>query len=339
METTQLGRTGITVTRTSFGVLPLQRTELTEAVRILRRAFDAGITFYDTARAYSDSESKIGAALSGVREQIIIATKSAASTHEGVIKDVDTSLYNLRADYIDILQLHTPNVLPDPNDAQSSYAGLLEAQAQGKIRFIGLTNHSRERAISAVESGLYDTLQFPISHLSSPEDLAVIALCRQQNIGLIGMKTLAGGLLTNARTAFAFVRQYPNLVPIWGIQRMEELAEILALDTNPPVFDAAVKKDIARDQQELASNFCRACGYCLPCPANIPIPMAARMSLLLRRMPYQQFLTPEWREMMLRIEACTECGHCRAHCPYGLDTPALLRHMLDDYLDFVKNAE
>lgn len=336
METTQLGRTGITVTRTSFGVLPLQRTEQVEAVHILRRAFDAGITFYDTARAYSDSEAKIGAALSDVREQIIIATKSMANTREGVLKDIDTSLCNLRTDYVDILQLHTPNALPDPNDAQSSYAGLLEAQAQGKIRFIGITNHSRERAIAAVESGYYDTLQFPISHLSSPEDLAIIALCRQQNVGLIGMKTLAGGLLTNARTAFAFVRQYSNLVPIWGMQRMEELEEILALDANPPAFDAAIKAEIARDQKELASDFCRACGYCLPCPANIPIPMAARMGLLLRRMPAQQFLTPEWREMMLRIEACTECGHCRAHCPYGLDTPALLRRMLEDYLEFVK---
>jgi aryl-alcohol dehydrogenase-like predicted oxidoreductase len=335
MQTTRLGRTDLTVTRTAFGVLPLQRTPLPEATRILRRAFEAGMTFYDTARAYSDSEEKIGAALAGVRNGIVIATKSGATTREGLLRDLDTSLRNLRTDHVDLLQLHNPAAVPDPEDPESSYAGLLEARAQGKIRFFGITQHSRERAEAAVLSGRYDTLQFPFSYLSSPEDLALIELCRGLDIGLIGMKPLGGGLLTQARPAFAFLWQYENLVPIWGMQRMEELEELLALDAAPPALDAGLQATIAHDRQELGGEFCRACGYCLPCPVDIPIPMAARMSLLLRRMPSAQFFTDEWREKMARINQCVDCGHCRAHCPYGLDTSALLRRMLDDYETFI----
>ncbi len=331
MHTTQLGRTGLEVTRTAFGVLPLQRTEKYEAARILRRAFDADITFYDTARAYSDSEEKIGQALSDVRENIIIATKSGATTRAGVMKDLETSLRNLRTDYVDILQLHNAAVLPDPQDPESSYAALLEAQAKGMVRFIGITNHSRERAADAVKSGLYDTLQFPLCYISSPEDLALIDLCRENNVGLIAMKALSGGLLTHAPTAFAFLRQYENVVPIWGFQRMVELEELLELDANPPTLNDDLWARIEHDRRELASEFCRACGYCLPCPARIPIPMAARMSLLLRRMPYQQFLGAEWQEQMRRINDCLDCGHCKSACPYGLDTPALLRRNLEDY--------
>ncbi len=335
MDRTILGRTGLEVTRTGFGVLPIQRVDMKEAARILRRAYEAGITFYDTARVYSDSEEKIAYALGDVRDKIVIATKSMATTREGVLADLETSLRNLRTDYVDILQLHNPERLPDPTDPDSSYAALVEAREKGMVRFIGMSQHSLERAVSAVNSGLYDTMQFPLSYISAPEDLAIIDICREKNIGLIAMKALSGGLLTQAKPAFAFLRQFENVVPIWGFQRMEELEELLALDANPPMLDSSIMETIEHDRQELMGNFCRGCGYCLPCPANIPIPMAARMGLCLQRMPYQQFLTPQWHEMMHNIESCTDCGHCRAHCPYGLDTPALLRRMLSEYDEFV----
>lgn len=334
METARLGRTGLTVTRTAFGVLPMQRVEMGEAVRILRRAHAGGITFYDTARAYSDSEEKIGAALADVRDEIVIATKSGATTRTGLLADLETSLRNLRTDHVDILQLHNPSQLPDPADPESSYAGLLEAQAKGMVRFLGITNHRRDTAAAAVASGLYDTLQFPLCMISAPEDLALIDACREADLGLIAMKALSGGLITNARAAFAFLWQYENVVPIWGIQRMTELEEFLALDVAPPVLDEAMLAAIETDRAGLREDFCRACGYCLPCPAKIPIPMAARMSLLLRRMPFQRFLGEEWAGNMARIEDCIDCGHCKAHCPYGLDTPALLRRNLADYRAF-----
>jgi len=318
MEFTRLGRTGLMVTRTAFGVLPIQRTDREEAARILRRAYEAGINFYDTARAYTDSEEKIGYALGDVRDEIIIATKSGATTKQKVLADLETSLRDLKTDHVDILQLHNPRVLPDPEDPDSSYAALLEAKQKGMVRFIGITNHCLDTALQAARSGFYDTMQFPLSAISSAEDLGLIDVCAEYDVGVIAMKALCGGLLTHAAVAFAFLRQYENTVPIWGIQRMSELEEFIALDANPPELDAAMQADISRDREELAGNFCRACGYCLPCPAEIPIPMAGRMSLLLGRMPYQQFLSDDWHEKMHRINDCVECGKCRERCPYDL---------------------
>lgn len=336
MEFTRLGRTQLMVTRTAFGVLPLQRTEIEEAVRILRRAVDGGINFFDTARAYTDSEEKIGQALSGIRDKVIIATKSGATTKSGVLEHLETSLRNLRTDHVDILQFHNPQEIPNPEDPESSYCGALEAQAKGMVRFIGITNHSVARANTALDTGLFDTVQYPFSSISSPEDIALAKRCEAEDVGFIAMKALAGGLLTNARPVFAFIRQFKNVVPIWGIQRMSELEELLALEANPPALDEEMQALVDHDRKALASDFCRACGYCLPCPAEIPIPMAARMSLLLRRMPYRQFMSDEWRAQMHRIRECEDCGHCRAHCPYGLDTPGLLKKMLADYEEFYK---
>jgi uncharacterized protein len=202
------------------------------------------------------------------------------------------------------------------------------------VRHVGLSNHRAALSRQAVASGLFETLQFPLSHISSPDDLAIIDLCRQHNIGLIGMKALCGGLVTNIPAAFAFLRQFDNLAPIWGIQHEWELDQFLALENNPPPLTADLQKAIEADRRDLAASFCRGCGYCLPCAADIPIPMAARMYHLLRRAPYRQFLSDDWREKMHRIRNCTHCGNCAKKCPYGLDTPALLESMLEDYEQF-----
>jgi len=325
MKMVKLGRTDLVVPQLSFGALPIQRTEKSEAVRVLRKAYEGGIRFFDTARAYSDSEEKIGEALSGVRKDIVIATKTMALDAKTARSHLETSLANLRTDYIDIMQLHTPEKLPDPDDENSAYAELLRAKKEGLVRFIGMTNHRASVAREAVESGMFDTLQFPMSHISSSGDMSLIELCAAHNVGFIAMKALCGGLITNIPAAVAFFRRFTNVVPIWGVQHMRELEEFLSLEDSPLLSDDELRAVIDRDRRELSSSFCRGCGYCMPCPAGIPIPMSARMSFLLRRAPYAQFLTPEWREMMGRINSCTGCGSCKAKCPYNLDTPALLK--------------
>jgi uncharacterized protein len=336
MQVTRLGRTGLEVSRTGFGALPIQRVEMETAIRILRRAYEGGITFFDTARGYSDSEEKLGAALADVRDEVVLATKSSGATDRASLLDrLDLSLAKLRTDHVDLLQLHNPPALPDPNDPESLYAGLLEARAAGKTRFIGITNHKLDSALAAARSGLYDTVQFPLSAISSAQDLSLIDVCREHDVGVIAMKALSGGLITNARLAFAALRPYTHLVPIWGIQRESELDEFLALEANPPELDDALRQEIEHERRELSGDFCRGCGYCLPCPADIPIPMAARMTYLIRRSPSAPFLSAEWQERMQRIENCTECGHCRDNCPYELDTPMLLKRMLVDYQEFV----
>ncbi len=336
MKTVTLGGTGITVNRNGFGALPIQRVSAEEAGKLLRKAYENGIRFFDTARSYSDSEYKIGLALSDVREHIYIATKTPSTTVEGFWKDLETSLSLLKTDYIDIFQFHNPAFCPKPGDGTGLYEAMLEAKAQGKIRHIGITNHRLAIAEEAVNSGLYETLQFPFSYLASEKDEALVRLCAEKNVGCICMKALSGGRITRSEAAYAYLAQYENTLPIWGVQRESELDEFLSYNDNPPAMTAELAAYIEQERVSLAGDFCRGCGYCMPCPAGIEINQCARMSLLLRRSPSAGWLTPEWQEKMEKIEECLHCGKCMRHCPYSLNTPELLRKNLEDYRTFIK---
>lgn len=326
-----LGRTNITVNKNGFGALPIQRISLENAGTLARRAYEAGINFFDTARAYTDSEEKLGEALSDVREHIYIATKTAAQNADDFWKDLETSLKKLKTDYIDIYQFHNPAFCPKPGDESGLYDAALEAKRQGKIRHIGITNHRLAVAQEAIDSGLYDTLQFPFCYLATEKDIALVEACKKADMGFIAMKALSGGLITDSRAAYAFEAQYENVLPIWGVQRKAELEEFISYIENPPVMTAEIQAMIDHDREELSGEFCRGCGYCMPCPAGIEINNCARMSLLLRRSPSKLQLTKEVQEKMRKIENCLHCGKCKSKCPYGLDTPALLEKNYEDY--------
>jgi aryl-alcohol dehydrogenase-like predicted oxidoreductase len=331
-----VGRTGLRVNKDALGALPLQRTALPEAEKLLQRALEKGITFFDTARAYTDSEEKIGRALSDKRTRFVLATKTTAKTGAELEKDLETSLQKLKTDYIDLYQLHNPESCPKPGDGSLLYEALLAAKKQGKIRFIGITNHRLPVAREAVESGLYDTLQFPFSYISNDAEIALTRLCAERNVGFIAMKALCGGLLTDIGAAHAWIAQFSNVIPIWGIQRESELDALFEVIGQNAPLSGAQKERIAKDRAELGGEFCRACGYCLPCPEGIVINMAARMSQLLRRMPTEQFLTEAWQKEMAKIRNCRHCGECSSRCPYGLDTPALLEKSYQDYRTFLR---
>ena len=335
MDTIRLGRTGLTVNKNGFGALPVQRVSMEDAAKLLRRAYESGINYFDTARAYTDSEQKLGLALSDVRENIVISTKTHHFTVEGFWEDLRTSLSTLKTSYIDIYQFHNPDFLPKPGDGTGLYEAMLEAKAQGLIRHIGFTNHRIALAIECVESGLYDTLQFPFSYLADDKEIALVRLCEEKDVGFICMKALAGGLITRSDVAYAYLAQYP-VAPIWGIQREKELDEFLSYQDNPPAYDAEKAAYVAKERTELVGEFCRGCGYCQPCPAGIDIQNCARMSLLLRRSPTAGHLSAEGQAKMMKIEDCTGCGACKSRCPYGLDTPNLLRRNLADYKTFMK---
>lgn len=336
MEKVTLGRTGIVVNRNSFGALPIQRVEKEESVKILRKAYDHGIYFYDSARAYSDSEEKLGLALGDVRENVIIATKTMAKNVDGFWKDLEMSLKMLKTDYIDIYQFHNPSFCPKPGDGTGLYEAMLEAKAQGKIRFIGMTNHGLKVAKEAVESDLYDTLQFPFSYLASKKEEELVQLCQEKNIGFICMKALSGGLITRSDAAYAYLAQFDNVLPIWGVQKESELDEFISYQDNPPLLTQEIKDLIQHDRDELAGAFCRGCGYCMPCPVGIQINTCARMSLLLRRSPSKRWLNEDGQAMMKKIEECIDCGNCKRQCPYELDTPELLKRNYEDYKTFIK---
>lgn len=331
-----LGRTGIRSGKNAFGALPIQRVDFGGAEKLLRRALEGGITFFDTARAYSDSEEKLGRAFSAERGRVVLATKTTAKTPEAFWRDLETSLRLLQTDYVDIYQFHTPDFCPRPGDGSGLYEAMLEARERGMLRFIGISNHRLHVAREAVDSGLYDTLQFPLSYLASEKDLELVARCREQNVGFIAMKALSGGLLTNGRAAYAWMRQFSHVLPIWGIQREEELEEFLSCAAHPPALDDALEEVIARDRGELSGGFCRGCGYCMPCPVGIKINNCARMAQLIRRSPSQRWLEQDWQTEMRRVEDCMECGQCVGRCPYELDTPALLKQHYADYLDILE---
>ena len=339
MTTVTLGKTGIVSPKNAFGALPIQRVTDEEAVAILHRAYEGGMTFFDTARAYSDSEHKLGLAFAGMRENIKIATKTGAQNAKDFWRDLETSLATIGTDYIDIYQFHNPAFCPKPGGEDGLYDAMLEAKAQGKIRHIGITNHRLHVAREAVESGLYETLQFPLCYLAAEPDLELVELCRARGVGFIAMKALSGGLITDSAAAYAYLAQFDNVLPIWGIQRMSELEEFLSYFDNPPSMTEEMTATIARDRAEMAGDFCRGCGYCMPCPVGIEINNCARMAQLIRRSPSAGWLTPAAQEKMMRIEQCLECGSCAAKCPYGLDTPALLRRNLADYKNILAGKE
>ena len=267
MDRVILGKTGLEVNKNGFGALPIQRITKKDAVYLLQKAFYNGINYFDTARAYSDSEEKIGAAFEYTRDKIIISTKTMAQTADGFWKDLEESLSKMKTDYIDIYQFHNPAFCPKPGDESGLYDAALEAKKQGKIRHIGITNHRIAVAEEAIASGLYETLQFPFSYLAADADLKIVEKCKAAGMGFIAMKGLSGGLIHNSAAAYAYMAQpqFSHVAPIWGVQRESELDEFLSYQTCPPQLDEALLQEIEADKMQLSGDFCRGCGYCMPC--------------------------------------------------------------------------
>ena len=336
MKTITLGSTGITVPQNAFGALPIQRDSFEVAAALVNKAYRGGMTFFDTARMYSDSEEKIGLAFGdtlfkNARESVYIASKTHAKTPDEFWAHLETSLTNMKTDYIDIYQFHCATKCFKPGDGTGMYECMLEAKRQGKIRHIGITAHLLPIAHEAVDSGLYETLQFPFSYLAGEKELELVKKCQEKNMGFIAMKALAGGLITDSAAAFAYISQFENVVPIWGVQRESELDEFLAFFASPAALTPERRAFIEKERKELVGDFCRGCGYCMPCPAGIEINTCARMALMIRRSPSKNWLTPKAQEMMKNINNCVNCGQCAKRCPYQLDTPHLLKKNLEDY--------
>lgn len=277
--------------------------------------------------------------MEGIRDKVFIATKTMAETVEDFWKDLETSLELLKTDYVDLYQFHNPSFCPKPGDGTGLYEAILEAKAQGKVKHIGITNHRLAVANEAIDSGLYETLQFPFCYLATDKDLELVRKCKEANMGFIAMKALSGGLINNSKAAYVYLAQFDNVLPIWGVQRETELDEFLSYVQNPPVMTKELEELIQHDREQLQGEFCRGCGYCMPCPVGIEINNCARMSLMIRRAPSAAQLTPKMQEKMKLIEQCLHCGQCKGKCPYGLDTPALLEKNLKDYLEILGGKE
>lgn len=336
----RLGRTEILANKNGFGALPIQRISVEDAGHLLRKAYEHGVNFFDTARFYTDSEHKIGVALGDVRDKIYIATKSMALTGEKLKEELEYSLGQLQTDYIDVYQLHNTPFCPKPGGEDGLYDALLQAKADGKIRHIGITNHRLAVAEEAIASGLYETLQFPLNYLSSEKEERLIKLCEEADMGFIAMKGMSGGILQDGRAAYAYMDQFDSVLPIWGVQRESELDVFLDCAQNvPSMEDEDIKAVIEKDRAELKGDFCRGCGYCMPCPVGIQINNCARMVAMITRSPIEPWITPEKQAEMEKINQCLDCGQCAKKCPYNLDTPRLLRENLKGYREILAKLE
>ncbi|MFC2095871.1 aldo/keto reductase, partial [Candidatus Bipolaricaulota bacterium] len=337
MDTVRLGRTELQVTRVGFGGIPIQRVSDEEAQKVILRTLDLGVNFFDTAFGYGTSEERIGAALENDRQRIILATKTPARDCAGALGHLELSLKRLRTDFIDLWQLH--NVSTEENYAKVIGSGgaleaAREAQREGVVKHIGLTSHSMDIALKATASGLFETIQFPFNYVTCEAADELIPLAEMHDVGFIGMKPFAGGMLGNARLSIKYVLKWDNVVPDPGIETIEDIDGIVEVLNGDRQLSQEERQEIEKVRSEVGHRFCRRCGYCLPCPAEIYIPTALNLMSFIRRFAAESILGGGAATVAAKAVACLKCGDCETRCPYGLPIREMLVENVKAFEDF-----
>jgi len=342
MKTTVLGRTGLEVSRVGFGGIPIQRCSEDEAVHVVQRCLDLGVTFLDTANGYTTSEERIGQAIRGRRDQVVLATKTMARDRETAEAHLALSLRRLGVDYIDLWQFHN---VSDPAAYRRVLGpgGALEAARAavqaGKVGHVGLTSHSMEVALTAVESGLFETIQFPFNFVTNEPAERLVPLAQAGNVGFIAMTPFGGGLLDNARLAIKYLLRFEGVVPDPGIQAVHEIEEIAAIVAGPWALTGEEQAEIERIRGSVDRRFCRRCQYCEPCPQGVRISVVMTVRSSVERFPYQSLVTGFVAEAMASAAACIECGECEDRCPYGLPIREMIRENVAYYEQALASAK
>ncbi len=328
-----LGKTGLEVSEVGCGCIPIIRLSVADAVKVLGRAFDNGITLFDTANMYLDSEEKIGLAFDGIRSKIVLATKTLKRDFAGAQADIDLSLKRLRTDYIDLFQMHQLSLESDylaATGPKGALEAILRARQAGKIRHIGVTSHSLDMAVRLVKTGLFSTVQFPFNFIESKPVEELHPVAREKAMGILAMKPFGGGVLDDARLCFKFLRRFPDVIPLPGFDAVEQVDQVANLyATENEVFPedlAAMEKY----RSELGQQFCRRCEYCQPCEQGVMITPAMNYPIVTRRMSGTKgagFMA----KAMESVRNCTECGECVKRCPYDLPIPETLKKHLALY--------
>ena len=337
MKTIRLGKTGLEVSRIGFGGIPIQRLAEDEAIKVVQRCLDLGVTFLDTANGYSTSEERIGKAIAGRREQVVIATKTGARDRATAQEHLELSLKRLDTDYIDLWQFHNVSTFEAyeqvlaPNGAMEAAQEALRA---GKIRHIGISSHSMDVALKAVPSGHFETIQFPFNFVTNEAATELIPLAQEHDVGFIAMKPMAGGLLDNAVLAIKYLLRFDNVLPDPGIERIEEIEEIVGIVQGPWELTPQEWQDIERIRAQVGTRFCRRCGYCQPCPQGVSIVLIMNLRSFWKRLPAERFSTGWIAGALESAENCIECGECEEKCPYHLP----IREMIVENMAFYESV-
>lgn len=316
-----LGKTNLKVNDIGCGGIPIQRLTQQEVNEMINVMIDQGINFIDTARGYSNSEMLIGNAIEGKREYFILATKSMARTYDAMKLDIETSLKNLKTNYIDLYQLHN---VPIGENIEGAIKALEEAKMEKKIGHIGITSHSIEMLEKAIEDNYFETVQFPYNIVEKQAE-ELFRKANKNNIGVIVMKPLAGGAITDSELALKYILNNEDISVI--IPGMESVEQIISNNSVKPCdFTVEEEKKIAEIRKELNNDFCRRCGYCMPCPKGINIPFTFLCEGYYLRYNLQQWALERYNSMKVKPSECIKCGLCESKCPYNL----MIRKKLQD---------
>lgn len=331
MDKIRLGRTEMMVSRLGFGGIPIQRISEDEAMTVVQRCLNLGITFFDTANAYTTSEERIGKAIKGRRGEVIIATKSDSESREVVEKHLNMSLEHLGIEYIDLYQFHNLSNFKSLEivlDPKGPMALLKEAKKAGVIKHIGVTSHQIDVAKEAVKSDHFETLMFPFNFITCEAADELLPLCHKHDVGFIAMKPLAGGMLDNVTIAFKYLFQFPDVLPIPGIEKPYEIEEIdQVLQESWDVSDSE-RSEMQKMRDERGNKFCRRCDYCQPCTQEIPISTVMVISSAIRRLPPERLFSGMFADAVDKATNCNECGDCEERCPYQLPIREMLPEMV-----------
>ena len=334
METMILGRTGLRISRVGFGAIPIQRLDDDDAIAVIRRCLELGVTFVDTANQYSTSEGRIGRALEGWNGPVVLSTKTQSRTADGVAAHLAQSLEMMKVDSIDLYQFHNVSTFDDLEkvlDPGGPYDVVHKAMREGKVRHVGITSHQIDVAKASVETGRFETVMYPLNFIVHEPGEELRALAEQHDVGFIAMKPFAGGMIDNAPLAIRYLLQYPNVVPIPGIERIPEIEEVVRIAESPQALTDEECAEIARIRQETGHRFCRRCDYCQPCTVGIPISVVLAFPTMVRRMPRQNVVTGWIADALEKAAVCTSCGACEERCPYQLPIREMLSENVDNY--------
>lgn len=332
MEKRILGKTNLQVSIIGFGGIPIQRVDEEMSVKLLKEADKQGINFIDTARGYNESEELIGDALEEIgRDKFYLATKSMRRDYDGVLEELNISLNNLKVDSIDLFQFHNVKTIEELDlitGDNGALKAIKESKANGKVKEIGITSHSPELLDKAIDTGEFATIQCPYNAIEQ-QAKELFEKAKKNNIGVIVMKPLAGGAIREVELALRFLVNNPNIsVVIPGMDSLEQIRENVNVAKNIRELTKEEEEKLFEEANSLGTEFCRRCGYCLPCPQGIDIPSQFLMEGYYTRYNLKEWAKTRYDAMEHNAIDCIECGICETKCPYDLPIRKMMKNVV-----------
>jgi len=336
MEVVRLGKTNIFVKKLGWGGIPIQRASEEEAIKVIKEVVEMGVDFLDTARAYTNSEERIGRALQEVKKTVVLSSKSHGRT-EKIYDDVLLSLKNLQVKKINIYHLHNVSSFSDYEKVMGpggAYQGLKRAQEEGLIDHIGITSHNLSVLERAIKEEKFAVIMACYSFLEPAAAEKIFPLAKEKDLGILAMKPFSGGVIENVGAALRYVLATPDIVAIPGSETLAKARENWEIFRAKAPLSEEDRAYIDRLRKEFDRQFCRRCDYCQPCTQQINIQLMLGIKSVVKR-----FGSPEevkWiKDVVEKARNCTECGECLPRCPYQLPIPELIKKNLA-WLDSLK---